>query len=185
MAAFPICYKTPYKGQNLQPQSVIRQNDKRFMNDCVKMLSSSSIPGQVCRSCYPSYKVNIIHTKSNTRERNAPRCIAHGRGSLHKTVTEEILRVCSPESRLSNIQGCHSNRENLSKVLYSAESSSIEKQLRSLHSYFGKLQDHTKLRTFESSNKVMQVHNRDGQTRSKNGLESLDEYLGKLNNGKV
>ncbi|MED6148338.1 hypothetical protein PIB30_052245 [Stylosanthes scabra] len=89
--------------------------------------------------------------------------------------------------RSSSIQGCHSNSKsrNLFKALFSAESGSVEKHLRSLDSYFGKLHDQTKLHTFDSPNKVMPVHNRDGETRPKNGLESLDEYLGKLNNAKL
>lgn len=173
MAAFPICYKTPYNDQNLPTQSMTRHNEKRFMFDCDNMLRSfSSIPSHICRSCHPSYKVNNILTKSNAKERNAPRYIVHGRDSLHKTVTEVI-------------QGCYSKRENLSTVWCSSESRSIEKQLRSLDSYFGKLQDNAKLCTFDSINKVMQEHHRDGQSRSIIGLESLNEYLGKLNNGKV
>lgn len=120
MAAFPICSKTPYKDQNLQIQSAIRNNDKRFMYDCD----------------------------------NRPRDSLHKRGKL--------FTVCSL-----------------------AESSNINKQLRSLESYFGKLQDNTKLRDSVTSNEVMKVHQRDGELRLKNGLESLDEYLDKLNNGKV
>lgn len=119
MAAFPICSKTPYKDQNLQIQSAIRYNDKRFMYDCD----------------------------------NRPRDSFHKRGKLFT-------------------------------VWCSAESSNINKQLRSLESYFEKLQDNTKLRDSVTSNEV-KVHQRDGELRSKNGLESLDEYLDKLNNGKV
>ncbi|XP_052111381.1 RHOMBOID-like protein 9, chloroplastic isoform X1 [Arachis duranensis] len=165
MAAFPIGYKTPYKDQNLLRQRAIKHNDKRFMNHHVNMLRSSSIPGQVSN----------IYTK----------CIAHGRGALHRAATEEILAAGgSLDCHLSIIQRCHSNskRRNLFKVLFSAESGSIEKQLRSLDSYFGKLHEQTKLHTFDSLNKVAPVHNRDSETRPKNGLESLDEYLSKLNN---
>ncbi|KAJ1412771.1 Rhomboid-like superfamily [Sesbania bispinosa] len=177
MAAFPICYKTRYKDQNVPFQSVIRQNEKRFMYDCDNMLRSfSSIPGEIF---HPSNKVNSILTKSNTQERYAPRCIVYGRDLLPKTVA----KVCSPDSHLSFIQGYYSKRKNLSTVWCSSESSSIEKHLRSLDSYFGKLKNNGKLGTFYKSNKVMQVHNRDDEFRSRIGLESLDEYLGKLNNG--
>ncbi|XP_061364348.1 RHOMBOID-like protein 9, chloroplastic [Gastrolobium bilobum] len=175
MAAFPICYKTPHKDQNLPTQSVIRQNDKRFMYDSDNMLRSTSISGQICRSCHPSNKVSIILTKSITKERNTHRCMVHGRGSLTK--------VCSPYSHLSFIRGCYSKRENLSTVWDSTESRPIEKQLSSLDSYFRKLQDNEKLNTLDSSNKVLQVHHRDSQSRIENELDSLDEYLGKLNNG--
>lgn len=81
------------------------------------------------------------------------RCIVLGRDSLHKSATK--LRVqCS------------------------SESSSVKKKLRSLDSYFDKLQHDTKLHDSDKSNEVMKVH-------QGNGLESLDEYLGKLDNGNV
>ncbi|OIV90157.1 hypothetical protein TanjilG_01611 [Lupinus angustifolius] len=159
MAAFPICHNTPYKDQNLLTQSLIRHNEKRFMYDSDNMLRS-----------FFSYKASNILAKSNTKERNALRCIVHGKESLHKTVTKVI-------------PGCYSKRENLSIVQCSTESSSIKKQLRSLDSYFGKRQDNAKSCSFDLSNKVMQAHQIDGQSRPKNGLESLDEYLGKVNNG--
>jgi len=87
-------------------------------------------------------------------------CIILGRDSLHKTATK--LRVqCS------------------------SESTSAEKKLRSLDSYFGKLQYNTKLQVSDASNEVMKVHQGNGPSESKLELESLDEYLGKLNTGKV
>ncbi|CAL0299124.1 unnamed protein product [Lupinus luteus] len=167
MAAFPICHNTPYKDQNLATQSVIRHNEKRLLYDSDNMLRSFfSVPIH----SHPSYKASNILAKSNTKERNALRCIVHGRDSLHKTVTKVI-------------PGCYSKRENISLVQCSTESSSIKKQLRSLDSYFGKRQDNAKSCSFDLSNKVMQEHQIDGHSRPKNGLVSLDEYLGKLNNG--
>ncbi|KAL2564339.1 hypothetical protein GLYMA_19G045800v4 [Glycine max] len=178
MAAFPMFYKTPYKDQNLPTQNVMRQNEKRFMYECDNMKRFiSSTPGQICRSSQPWNKVNNVLTKSNTKERNVPRSILHGRCSLHKNVT----KLCGSDSHLSLIKECYSKTENLSRVWCSAGSSSTEKQLRSLDSYFGKLQDNAKLRTFDSSHKVIQLHHIDRQARSKTGLESLEEYLGKLN----
>ncbi|KAL5148822.1 RHOMBOID-like protein 9, chloroplastic [Glycine soja] len=180
MAAFPMFYKTPYKDQNLPTQNIMRQNEKRFMFECDNLHRSiSSIPGQICRSCQPWNKVNNILTKSNIKEKNVTRSILHDRCSLHKNVT----KLCGSDSHLSLIQGCYSKTENLSRVWCSASSSSTEKQLRSLDSYFGKLQDNAKLSTFDSSHKVIQVHHIDDHARSKTGLESLDEYLGKLNRG--
>jgi hypothetical protein len=68
----------------------------------------------------------------------------------------------------------------------SLESSSVEKKLRTLDSYFGKLQHNTKLHDSDTSEKVIKVHqSNDDQDGSTDELESLDEYLGKLNNGKV
>lgn len=167
MAAFLMCYKTLYKDQNLPAQNVVKHNEKRLMYECDNMMrTSSSIPGHVCRSCQPWNKINNVLTKSNTNEKNVPRCTFLERGSLHKHVTKL----------------CGSKIENLHRVRCSAESSSAEKQLRSLDSYFGKLQDNAKLRTFDSSHKLIQVHHIEGAT-SKTALESLDEYLSKLNIG--
>ncbi|XP_058751264.1 RHOMBOID-like protein 9, chloroplastic [Vicia villosa] len=69
----------------------------------------------------------------------------------------------------------HKNAAKL-RVQCSSESSSVKKKLRSLDSYFGKLKHDTKLHDSDTSNEVMKV-------QQGNGLESLDEYLGKLNNG--
>ncbi|CAJ1947396.1 unnamed protein product [Sphenostylis stenocarpa] len=180
MAAFPMFYKTPYKDKNLTTQNAMRQNEKRFMYQCDNMKRFIfSIPGQVCRSCQPWNKVNNVLTKSNTKERNIPKCTLHDKGFLLKNVT----RLSGSDNRLSPIHGCYSKTDYISRVWCSAGSSSTEKQLRSLDSYFGKLQDNAKLRTFDSSHKVIQVHEIDCQARSKTGIESLDEYFGKLNHG--
>ncbi|XP_045818184.1 RHOMBOID-like protein 9, chloroplastic [Trifolium pratense] len=85
-------------------------------------------------------------------------CIVLGRDSLHKAATKF-------------------------RVHCSSESSSVEKKLRSLDSYFGKLQHNTKLPDSNASNEVLKVHQRNDQDESTHELESLDEYLGKLNNG--
>ncbi|KAL2335289.1 hypothetical protein Fmac_016502 [Flemingia macrophylla] len=168
MAAFLMFYKTPYKDQNLPTKNLMSYNEKRLMYECDNSVrNSSSIPGQICRN-----KVNNVLTKSNTVEKSE-------RGSLHKHAT----KLCGSDSHLSLIQGCYSKTENPSRVRSSAEPSSAEKQLRSLDSYFGKLQDNAKLRAFESSHKVKQMHQIEGQAKSKTGLESLDEYLSKLSNG--
>jgi len=172
MAAFPMFYKMPYKDKNLPAQNAMRQSEKRFLYECYKMKRSIFM----CRSFQPWNKVNNALTKSNTRERNVPRCTLHDKVSLHKNVT----RLC-----VSDNQRCYSKKENFSRVWCSAGSSSTEKQLRSLDSYFGKLQDNEKLRTFDSSHKVTQVYQTECQTRSETAIESLDEYLGKINHGKV
>ncbi|XP_047150577.1 RHOMBOID-like protein 9, chloroplastic [Vigna umbellata] len=180
MAAFPMFYKMPCKDKNLPAQNAIRQSEKRIIYDCNNMKRSIfSIPGQMCRSCQPWNKVNSALTKSNTAERNVPRCTLHDKGSMHKNVT----RLWVSDNHLSLLPGCYSKKENLSRVWCSAGSSSTEKQLRSLDSYFGKLQDIAKLRTFDSSHKVIQEHRTECQTRSETAIESLDEYLGKINHG--
>ena len=170
MAAFPICYKTRYKDQNLPIQNV-RQNNQRSIYRCVEMLRSfPSIPSHIGKSCF-SYIVSDNLTKSNTGRWIAPRCLVYGKGaSLNKTITE--------------IQTNCSKRDGFSTVWYSSEHSTNGKQLRSLESYFGKLHGNAKLSPIDSSKKLMLMHHRDGQSRLKGALESLDVYLGKLNNGK-
>ncbi|KAI4346828.1 hypothetical protein L6164_007691 [Bauhinia variegata] len=89
-----------------------------------------------------------------------------------------IQRVCGRGSHL-----CCSSHGNFSKVCYTLESDSSENQLKSLHSYFGKLQDDAELSSFDSSNKAIQMSSKDNQSRLKNGLKSLDSYLAKLDEG--
>ncbi|KAM1919299.1 hypothetical protein FF1_023826 [Malus domestica] len=74
--------------------------------------------------------------------------------------------------------------KNLGMVWYAAPDSGTNgEQLRSLDSYFGKLQNVTNL-PLDNSNKTreQQLSKNSGQLRLKKGLESLDDYLGKLNN---
>ncbi|KAM1821697.1 hypothetical protein TB2_023470 [Malus domestica] len=74
--------------------------------------------------------------------------------------------------------------KNLGMVWYAAPDSGTNgEQLRSLDSYFGKLQNVTNL-PLDNSNKTREqpLSKNSGQLRLKKGLESLDDYLGKLNN---
>ncbi|MED6212571.1 hypothetical protein PIB30_084715 [Stylosanthes scabra] len=126
---------------------------------------------------------NLLRKRAIIRHNDQRLRFMHGYVSMLRSSS-----IHGQDCHLSIIQGCHSNskRKSLFKALVSAESGSVEKHLRSLDSYFGKLHDQTKLHTFDSWNKVMPpVHNRDGETAPKNGLESLDEYLGKVNNAKL
>lgn len=149
-----------------------------------------SIPGLICRRSHSSYAPGDLFTKSNTREGIMPWCLGHAGGcSLHNTMTQVtcLRRVYGPTSNLRFIQGqCYLKRGKFFSVWCSARSRTNEKQLRLLDSYFGKLGDNAKvLFPLDSSDQVMQEHHRKSQSISKNGLESLDAYLGKLNNGKV
>lgn len=170
MAAFPICHKIVYKDQNLPIQSITRQNDKK---------PTYGFGGLILRRSHSSFAVGDLLTKSNTRERVTPRCLGHA-GCC-------FPRVCGPPGNIRFIQGCcYSEKAKVLSVRCSSEFGTNEKQLRSLDSYFGKLQDDAKLllSPLSSSDQVMQVCQRKGESVTKNGLKSLDAYLGKLNNGK-
>lgn len=159
MAAF-LLYKAIYKDQNLPIQSVSRKNGKKFIYD----------PMNMHRDHFP---------KSNSKTRTAPHCLGQaGGGFLHNMKT----RV----SQIKYIQGCHSKRDQFPLVMCSSEEpGNIEKQLRSLDSYFGKILGSTPLSPSDSSDQLIQENNEKDQSISTDGLESLNAYLGKLNNGKV
>ncbi|XP_068304009.1 RHOMBOID-like protein 9, chloroplastic isoform X1 [Pyrus communis] len=73
--------------------------------------------------------------------------------------------------------------KNLGMVWYAAPDSGANgEHLRSLDSYFGKLQNVTNL-PLDNSNKTREqpLGKNSGQLRLKKGLESLDDFLGKLN----
>ncbi|KAK4284256.1 hypothetical protein QN277_001111 [Acacia crassicarpa] len=169
MAAFLLSYKAVYKDLNLPTQSVSRKNDNRLLFDPINMH----------RDSFP---------KSKIEKGIGPWCLGQaGGGSLHnmKKQVTCLQRVCGPHSQIKFIKGCNSKRNQFSLVrCSSSESGNIKKQLRSLDSYFGKLQDNaTPLSPSDSSDQVIQEYNKKGQSISTNGLESLNAYLGKLNNG--
>ncbi|CAK9140967.1 unnamed protein product [Ilex paraguariensis] len=75
-------------------------------------------------------------------------------------------------------------RENLCIVCHALGSDSNEKHLRSLDSYFGKLQNNANQPSSYSLNqesKKSELPNTSGQFRARKGLGALDDYLGKLN----
>lgn len=75
-----------------------------------------------------------------------------------------------------------STKSNLQSTLwYASVSSTNEEQLRSLDSYFRKLQNEPNQHSSDSSSRITELINQSGQTRSKTGLRSLEDYLGKLN----
>ncbi|XP_028804452.1 RHOMBOID-like protein 9, chloroplastic isoform X1 [Neltuma alba] len=188
MAAFLLGYKAVYNDQNLPIQSISRKNDRRLVYDPMNMQRSfSSTSGQICKRTHPSYADSDHFPKSNLQEGFAPRCLGQAGGcSLHnlKTKVTCLQRVCGSHSHIKLIHGCYSKRNKFSLVRCSAESGGNEKQLRSLDSYFGKLQDNpTLLSPSDSSDQVIRENNEKSQAISTNGLESLNAFLGKLNNG--
>jgi hypothetical protein len=162
----------------------------------------------MCSRWNISYPTTDSLTRTKTREGNAPRRLLSYGGSLSfRSMTE----ACLIESHLRSISDNDSHRETISSVCYASESSNSEKQLRSLDSYFGKLQDAAnlspsdtsskteQLRSLDSyfgklqddanlspsdaSNKTKQLYGRRDEFRSKKWLDSLNTYLGKLNTG--
>ncbi|XP_062152947.1 RHOMBOID-like protein 9, chloroplastic [Alnus glutinosa] len=160
----------------------------------------------MCSRWNISYPTTDSLTRTKTREGNALRRLLSYGGSLSfRSMTE----ACLIESHLRSISDNDSHRETISSVCYASESSNSEKQLRSLDSYFGKLQDAAnlspsdtsskteQLRSLDSyfgklqddanlspsdaSNKTKQLYGRRDEFRSKKWLDSLNTYLGKLN----
>lgn len=89
------------------------------------------------------------------------------------------------ESRLRCILGHNSQQEDLGTVRYASDSQT-EKQLSSLDSYFGKLQNSTTVYPDNSHKKREAIISRKNDRLAlKEELEYLDAYLGKLNKGNI
>ncbi|KAL6287578.1 hypothetical protein ACE6H2_011968 [Prunus campanulata] len=99
---------------------------------------------------------------------------------LTQKKTREASASKELESHPSFILANNERRQNIGMVLYASDSGTNEKQLRSLDSYLGKLQNGTNLPA-DKSNRTGEPLTRNGQLRLKKGLESLDDYFGKLN----
>ncbi|KAK9271676.1 hypothetical protein L1049_002039 [Liquidambar formosana] len=158
MAVVPICYRMSYNKSKLPIQRLIRQSERGFMCDCIAIQEGSkclsSISSDKGRRWHVFYRTSDL-IKTKTRGVNASRGV----------VTEKMLQ-----------QG-----ENLCMVWYASESNSNEKQLKSLDSYLGKLQNEANRPSSDSSNKMTELVDGGGQFKSKEELRSLEDYLGKLN----
>lgn len=89
------------------------------------------------------------------------------------------------ESRLRCILGHNSQQEDLGTVRYASDSQT-GKQLSSLDSYFGKLQNSTTVYPDNSHKKREAIISRKNDRLAlKEELEYLDAYLGKLNKGNI
>ncbi|KAF3443907.1 hypothetical protein FNV43_RR13597 [Rhamnella rubrinervis] len=181
MAVVPICCKMPYKGQPQPTQNVMRQSERGHTCDNISILDGprcfSSVSNDMCRkwSLYP--KTDVL-SKTKTRG-NASKGTFHHGGSLQFKNTTEITalqRRSDAEYHPRSIAGDDSQN----MIWYASESSTNEKQLRSLDSYFGKLQEGSNLHPSDSSNNTEELLSRSNQFRSKKGLETLDSYLDKL-----
>ncbi|KAG2714958.1 hypothetical protein I3760_03G053600 [Carya illinoinensis] len=176
MAVVPICSKMTYKDQ------------RGFMYGCMALAdgprSFASLSSEICKRWHISYLTIDTMTRTKTRKANNPRHLPYGSTStLFRSMTEvTVLQMAHlTESHLRFISGNDSRQEKLYIVRYASESVNNEKQLRSLDSYFGKLQDDAKSSPSVTLDKTRQIHNGDGRVGSKTGLSSLNDYLGKLN----
>lgn len=186
MAVVPICYKMPYKDQTQPIQNVIRHSERGFLSECIAFADVTRC--FMCRRWHGSYPTTDILTRTKIKEGIAPRGLACTRGcSIHFKGMMEVnvlQRGCLRESHLRSTSDNDLHREKFSMMCYASESSTNEMQLRSLDSYFEKLQDDAKLPP-DNSNNTKELHSRNSQFRSKKELDSLEIYLGKLRKGNI
>lgn len=188
MAVVPICYKIPCRGQTQPIQNVMRESDRGFTCDYIAIVDGprcfSSVSSDICRKWHSLCPNIDVLIKAKTRG-NAPRGPLHyGGSSLFKNMNEvtALQTRCKAQHHLrSKISGDDSHN----RMWYALDSSTSEKQLRSLGSYFGKLQDGTNSVSSNSSNKTEELLSRSSQSRLKKELETLEAYLDKLNKGKM
>lgn len=181
MAVVPVCSKMTYK-------------DRRgFMDGCMALAdvprSFASFSSEICKRQHISYLTTDTITRTKTRKANKSRQLPFNGSSsaLFRSMTGvTVLQMAHlTQSHLRFISGNDSHQEKLYIVCYASESTNNEKQLRSLDSYFGKLQDDAKPSPSVTLDKARQIHNGDRRVGSKTGLSSLDDYLGKLNKGNM
>lgn len=176
MAVVPICSKMPYKDQ------------RGFICGCIASADGprcfTSIAGDICRRWHVSYLTTHIMTKTETKKGNASRRLL---SNFSKSMTEVtfLRRAFLTENHLRSTSDNDSPQETFSTVFYASDSSSNENQLRSLDSYFGKLEDDAKLSPSDTSHIPKQLLRRRGHFKSKKGLESLNAYVGKLSEGNI
>lgn len=181
MAVVTMCSKMAYKDQ------------RGFMYGCMALAdgprSFASLSSEICKRRHISYLTIDTMMRTNTRKENKSRQLPFNgsTSTLFRSMTEvTVLQMAHlTESHLRFISGNDSSQEKLNIVRYASESVNNEKQLRSLDSYFGKLQDDAKPSPSVTLDKTRQIHNGDGHVGSKTGLSSLNDYLGKLNKGNI
>ncbi|XVF20562.1 hypothetical protein REPUB_Repub12eG0011300 [Reevesia pubescens] len=170
MAVVQLCYKMPYKDQNFPIPKVARQTEKCFICGCSATLEGSrcfsSSCDYRCRGWHPLHISSAIVTNAERGNRDG----GFSRLQWH----------------LWTLTGFHNTKFHprpLSRKALPKENSwpgTNESQLRSLDSYFRKLQEDAMETSSVSSNKMMELIDRSGESSIKKGLESLDAYLSKL-----
>lgn len=177
MTMVSTSYKMPCIDQNLWTQRLIKQDEGGFIHQChsipVRSRCLTSFWIEKGRGWHAYFPATDILTKTNTRE----------------VITKVVVpwKLCGPQNRMRSISENPSQREILPMVWCASESRTINKQLRSLDSYFGKLRNKENHPYADSSNKMAETKLIDfsGQSKLKKGLGSLEEYLCKLNNGNI
>lgn len=155
MAVVPICYKLYYRGQ---APSI--PNDTRHNGEFSMCIVGRDVTG-------------FFSSISNDKRK--------GRCSLHNTV-DNVLKANIRQLR-SRYDNSPKRQEIPGTVWLALDSGSSEKQLRSLDSYFGKLKNDSNQTSSNSVKNTAGLSAESGQSKTKKGLGSLDDYLGKLNSG--
>ncbi|KAK3035238.1 hypothetical protein RJ639_033872 [Escallonia herrerae] len=187
MAVNPIGCKLRYKGQALFIPKEKTQNEGCFASSTVSpdvSGSFSSISKDTSRRSHILYATSDSLVKVNIeRKLEVSRGIIRSRGSMSFHILGEasfLSGMYKPMSHVKSSSNNSSEREKVCTVWNALESSSGQKQLRSLDSYFRKLQNTTNRATRPSNNSVLLL-DISRQSNAKNGLASLEEYLGKVN----
>ncbi|KAK2986828.1 hypothetical protein RJ640_011053 [Escallonia rubra] len=187
MAVNPIGCKLRYKGQALSIPKERTQNEGCFVSSTVSPDVSGSFSSI---SKDTSRRSHVLHTTSDSlvkvnieRKIEVSRGFIRSRGSMSFHILGEasfLSGIYKPMSHVKSSSNNSSEREKVCTVWNALESSSGQKQLRSLDSYFQKLQNTTNRATKPSNDSVLLL-DISCQSNAKNGLASLEEYLGKVN----
>ncbi|GKV16828.1 hypothetical protein SLEP1_g27408 [Rubroshorea leprosula] len=182
MAVAPLCYKMPYKDINLPNGKLQSPSQRGFINSCFPMLEGARCFSSISNYSYRKWHaLNLTSNILTELEKGSKVRVGVGfhRRSLH---VQTIPSHCNTEDCLRLFSRRALPKENSGIVWYSSESTSTERQLRLLDSYFGKLQGDIKKNHSVSSDKEIELLDRSWESNTKKGLLSLDAYLGKLNN---
>lgn len=166
MAVVPVFCKIPYKEQAIPPpQNSARQHERGLTCLCYAFpLSCSARKRWQVLCLYPSADISM---KTKTRGEGA--ILIQGALHFHNTIEGLALH------KVWNLKGEDYVASHLSKT------STNQKQLRLLDSYFGKLQGNATQQSSSSSEKTMGLLDKSRQINTKEELKTLDSYLGKLN----
>lgn len=175
MAVVPLCYKMPYKDQNFPIPKIGRRYEKAIICGCTLPLegSTSRCFSSTCDYRCRCWQCHPFHISS---------------GILTDAVTGNRYRGFNKlQWHLWTFAGIHNtkshfrplSRKAMPKENLCPDSGTNESQLRSLDSYFVKLQEDARKTCSVSSNNTTDLL----ESRIKKELQSLDAYLSKLNEG--
>ncbi|XP_021657552.2 RHOMBOID-like protein 9, chloroplastic isoform X2 [Hevea brasiliensis] len=172
MAVVPVCYKIPYKDHVLGPQNSVRRLERVIMCRCYAF-PQACISSDACKRCQILYPNVDSLMKTRTRgEVNTSKGAIFNQDTLHFQNPIEGLAL----HRVWNVKG-----EDFYVASHTSKASINEKQLGLLDSYFGKLQGNANKPSSDSSDETIELLDESRQINTKEELESLNSYLGKLN----